>query len=93
MATEIKVNKNALAKSEKALSDLGTAVANRKLTTKLTSSKGALATEINAAGEQLTLIGDALFTLISKTKIAVENTRVKFEETDITIAHHFGIKE
>jgi len=37
--------------------------------------------------EQLAYIKEA-----SKAKTAIENMRAKFEETDTTVAHYFGIK-
>ena len=91
MATEIKVNKAELQACEKALSTLAAQVANRTLSMSITNSQGSLATELNVAIEQLTLIGNALNQLISRTENAVRNTWMRFEETDIAIASFFGI--
>ena len=90
---EIKVNKSSLQASEKALGVLAARVKNRKLAAPITKSKGALATEVKAAGEQLELIGSALHLLISNTERAVRNTWVEFETVDMSMANHFGMKE
>lgn len=93
MSTEIKVNKAELQVCEKALANLATQVANRAISASIANSQGSLATELNVAIEQLTLIGNALNQLISRTENAVRNTWVQFEDTDTEIAHYFGIKE
>lgn len=90
---EISVNFRTLEKCENDLSNLASAVRTRKLTTTLTTARGATADQVTAVITEMGELGAALAELINQTRCAVTRTRIGFTDMDEKLAKWFGVME
>lgn len=86
MNSEIKINLNAIRKSENELGNLSKKLLNRKLKLSITDSKGAVVDELSNAALQLNEISEELGQWAGEIQKAVLNARLLFERTDREIA-------
>lgn len=86
MNSEIKINLNAIRKSENELGNLSKKLLNRKLKLSITDSKGAVVDELSNVALQLNEISEELGQWAGEIQKAVLNARLLFERTDREIA-------